>query len=145
MISEGSCAYQQKYRDLGQITCEASILIICLMQHYSDTLTEVELYTIAIDPKITSPITLSADSSCNNIGCYHNFDLNQLNHTESNISVTITATNAVGQSSPTVCNHHLIGKMYIRVASILFTVKVSLSPSCDCLYSLGTIRLFLSS
>ena len=115
------------------------VYIMCiyiLMQHYSDTLTEVEIYTIAINPEITSPITLSADSSCNNIGCYHNFDLNQLNHTESNISVTITATNAVGQSSPTVCNHHLIGKMYIRVASILFTVKFCwfLSPPAVIVY-----------
>ena len=100
-----------------------------LMQHYSDTLTEVELYTIAIDPEIISPITLSADSSCNSNGCYYTFDLNQLNHTESNISVTITATNPVGQSSPAICNGHLIGKMYVLPAS----------------YSLSKCVLFLES
>ena len=106
-------------------------IIMCiynLMQHYSDTLTEVELYTIAID---TSPITLSADSSCNSNGCYHNFDLNQLNHTESNISVTITATNPVGQSSPAICNDHLIGKMYVLPASYPQSkFVVSSGPTC---------------
>ena len=106
------------------------------MQHYSDTLTEVEIYTIAIDPEITSPstYTLSADSSCNSNGCYYNFDLNQLNHTESNISVTITATNAVGQSSPAICNNHLIGKMYMLPAFYpLSNLVVCLLSTCDCL------------
>ena len=87
-------------------------IIICvniLIQHYSDTLTEVELYIITIiDSGNISPILLSADSLCNSNGCYYNLDVSQLNHTRSNISVTITATNVVGEGPPAICNDNLI-------------------------------------
>ena len=93
-------------------------MCIILMQHYSDTLTRVELYIITVDPGIISPIMLSADSSCNSNGCFYNFDVSQLSHTGSNISVMITATNAVGESLPAICNDNLI-----------IIGKIMLSPS----------------
>ena len=77
------------------------------MQEYSDTLTKVEFYTVIINPVI---IMLSADSSCGSTGCYHSFDFNLLNHTETNISVMITATNAVGESLPATCSDQHICK-----------------------------------
>ena len=122
------------------------IILFIYTQGLRNTVSEVEYYTVMFDPAFIPFPVLTPNTSCHSDECNFNFTLTLVPHPFTNdnatFSLLLTATSAVGESSPALCSLYPIGKDQSQIIKIAILQCVRVISTLPELSELHLFRCF---